>query len=82
MSGIADEGRCGSTEKLVCGRTGGKSGLVSCLLTLQRRRDEGEGQGNFLEKSVREKMKGKTFILMQNNSLSGESRNYCFVSQW
>lgn len=39
------------------------------------------GQGNFLEKSVREKMKGITFILMQSNSLSGESRDCCFAAQ-
>lgn len=42
MSGIADEGMCECTERLVCGRSGGKPGLVFHLLTLQRRRDAGE----------------------------------------
>lgn len=40
----------------------------------------GGEQGNFLEMSVREKMKGVTFLLMQDNSLSGESRDCCFAA--
>lgn len=53
MSGIADKGQCG--ERLVRGRRGGKSGLVFCILTLQRRREAGEGAGKFLlEVSERE----------------------------
>lgn len=67
MSGVADEGKCASTERLVCGRSGGNSGLVSWLLTLQRRRDAGEGAGEFLRKvSDRENEKNNINLNAEN----------------
>lgn len=85
-TGVADKGRWESTERLAHGRSGGNSGLVSCLLKLQRRRDAEEGTGDFFrEVSDRENERNNINLNAEKFSLSGESRDLLCspeVPQW
>lgn len=68
------------------GRSGGKSGLVSCLLTLQRR-GRGEGVGKFLrEVSDRENernnihLNGEQFLIWREQRLALQPRCFTVVT--